>query len=479
MSTLLQHPWRVAVGLFVLALIRSTIIALVLPPSYGADGSGYLAYIEAFRDYDNFPEANWIIRGTTPVYPLFAYTVTLFGQTSGYMLALIQIILGATLGPDIYGALRRLHGEGALITGVLIALDPQTGLLFQHVATEALYIILLGLGFAGFWWLAQTEKTRPTTILLFGIFLGLGAFARPVGAFLIVPYVVFWIILTRSAWQAVWLSAGYGILVTGLVLLNIWRFDVVGTHNNSGLYLGTRLFGVGQLYDREHGPASERLFQRAMTCEINLSNRGQDESLQTAQDLRLCLYFTHDMSLDDISALYSQVYSEATRARPLAFAQTMVIQLGHFFIGPSDPYDYPNAQAYVTDCGRDDTSLYRDEWFSPNHFFCPAPSWLPRLPMGEMLFWALFLFNAFATAIYFVSAAFFAPRWVPSARWMMLMALGLFSYHAVVTAVAGTVLARYITVTNVYTLIACGFTWGEAWRWYQARTQVASEKQLR
>jgi 4-amino-4-deoxy-L-arabinose transferase-like glycosyltransferase len=405
------------------------------------------------------PEDFWDIRGTTPVYPLFAYTTYWLAGESGYGVVVAQIILLALVAPAIYIALYRASPLAALLSGLLLALDPQTGLLAQQIATEGLYIPLLGLGLAGL--LYQYQRLSPAWIIYtLGLLLGVGALTRPVGVFLIVPYAVFYLLLSRSPKRMLFLILGYLTILLALAGLNSWRFDYFAPYNTGGFYLATRLFGVGDLYDHRNGPQSERLYYLAGYCYLDLDQN--DENLVVTRYLRQCLYYRHQMTFDEISQLYQAVYSEATQAQPSAFAVTMGQQLARYVWQSSDPSDLAGARALQADCTSDP-----EQWYSPSAVFCPtSPMPLARLQTG--LFIVILAFSLLTRVLNFGLAGLVIGQQPPLIRWAWLCCLGLFAYHAVVTAAAGTILSRYITVTNPYTLIVLGIGLAGCLNWLRA-----------
>jgi 4-amino-4-deoxy-L-arabinose transferase-like glycosyltransferase len=457
-------PPRIALALLGLALLRSLILALVIQPSYGADGLGYLRYIDTFIDPSD-RESLWYIRGTTPVYPGFAYAAYLFGWGSGYTIVLAQVILGGLVAPFLYLALRPIQAQTALLSGILIAIDPQTGLLFQHIATEALYITLLGWGMAAFFWAIQRELSWKLALGL-GLLLGIGSLTRPVGLLLIVPYAFFHLLMTRSVKRTVALAMGYGVVIVALSFINLWRFDFFATSNTNGLYLGTRIFGTGGLYDRTQGEYSEKLFRLAVEpvpyCEIHLTDN-PDPDLAMPQYLRLCLYYGHGMTLDEISRLYQGVYGESLRARPERFIRSTAAQLGEYLWTSSDPYDLEGAQAQVTLCDKPATS---DAWYEDQQMFCPGTP-TPLKSLEGMVFTGMLGFSLVTRAVNFLLAGILFFRSRRLVRWVFLFCLGMYTYHAVITAVAGTILGRYITVTNPYLLVTFAFVITGFGEWYR------------
>jgi 4-amino-4-deoxy-L-arabinose transferase-like glycosyltransferase len=439
--------------LFALALARSLVIALIISPSYGPDGRGYLMFIDIMQNPAANPDDLWFIRGTTPVYPFFAYAVYLFGLGSGYTIVAAQILLAAIIAPAIYLALRGIDERGARLAGVLLAIDPQTGHLFQLVATEALYISLLALGMVALFWNVTRQKSILAALLL-GLLLGAGSFVRPVGTLLIVPYAFFYVLMTRSIKRTSALVAAYVAVFLILSTFNLWRFDFFAPNNTSGIYLATRLLGVGGLYDRENGEASEQLYQLAAECDIELSDSSDESDLEITQDLRLCLYYDHEYSLEEISNLYQRVYGEATRAKPLAFLGTMVQQAGSFMWKTSDAYDLDGARRQVTDCSG---PLTDDDWHNEQRMFCPKTP-TPLSFLGEVAFLGMLGFSLLTRVLNFALAALIFFRSKVSIRWLLLFCLAMYSYHALVTAAAGTILSRYITVTNPYMLITLAFS---------------------
>jgi hypothetical protein len=91
-----------------------------------------------------------------------------------------------------------------------------------------------------------------------------------------------------------------------------------------------------------------------------------------------------------------------------------------------------------------------------------------------MAFLGVLGFSILTRALNFVLAAMIFAGCKPSVRWLLLFCLAMYSYHALVTAAAGTILSRYITVTNPYTLITLAFSvmvvydWARDLRWFSS-----------
>jgi|GEM_PF-5735872 len=454
----------VARNLFFLALFKSFVLLLVMPVGFGADGASYLGYIDAVNNPQN-PDLLWLIRGATPIYPFFTYAFYWVGLKTGFAIVGAQIILGALVAPAIYMVLKPHHPRGALWAGILLALDPQSGYLQQLVATEGLYIPMLGLGLAAFLWAAYNDIPL-WQIFAVGFFIGIGALARPIGLFLIVPFAFFFVLMKKSLNSTAVLTLGYVALIIFVSLFNAVQFDFFAPSNNGGFYLATRLFGVGGLYDEENGDASKELFMLAQDCDIALSNAA-DVNLDITQNLRLCLYYTHELSLNEISSLYQDVYAESTNANPISFLQTMIEQLLTYISFTSDPYDLESAKDTINDC-----NLYNPEnpyaWYDGLQIFCPHPP-TPLNFAAPILFIGLLGFSIFTRFVNFVAAGVLSKRFGSTTRQILLLVFALYSYHAVVTAFAGTILARYVTVTNPYTLITIGIVSAEIYILWQTR----------
>lgn len=444
-------PRKKALCLLGLGLAKALIIALIVTPSYGADGAGYLQYVDAFVD-PTITDAFWIIRGTTPIYPFFAYSAYLFGLGSGYTIALAQIMLGGLVAPAVYLALRPFEERAALLAGLFLALDPQMGLLNQLAATDALYGTLLGLSMAAFFWNVRSVPSTQAALGL-GLLLGVSSFVRPIGMFLLAPYMFFYACLTRSLRRCAALAAGYALIFLLLSVINLWRFDFFAPNNTNGFYLATRLFGVGGLYDRANGSASEHLYELADDCGLRLTDEADAETLGISQNLRLCLFYEHAMTLDEMSRLYQQVYSEAVRTKPIAYGISIARQVVDYALQPSDAYDLAGVQKLAADC---ENAPDDGGWYESYEMFCP-PLPTPLAFLDEAAFWGMFGFNGLTRVINFLLAAVIFWRSPAAVKWLLLFCLGLYAYHALATAAAGTILSRYVTVTNTYLLVTLAF----------------------
>jgi hypothetical protein len=208
---------------------------------------------------------------------------------------------------------------------------------------------------------------------------------------------------------------------------------------------------VGGLYDRENGPHSERLYQLLLGCGFEYQESDDEgERLQWTQTIRACMYFDNGMPLEDISTFYQQIYGETLQARPFESLKVMLQQLVRYTFTASDAYDLESAHAVEPDCEDGET-----DWFTNSQIFCPKPP-TPLSFLDQPLFGGLLVFNLLTHFPNFLlgTAAFW--RSSPRVRWLLLFCLAFYAYHAVVTANAGTLLSRYVTVTNPYTLIVLG-----------------------
>jgi hypothetical protein len=240
-------------------------------------------------------------------------------------------------------------------------------------------------------------------------------------------------------------------------LFNLWQWGFFAPYSTSGIYLGTRLFGVEGLYSPDNGPESERLFYLAGRCYLQLDEGGGIPQDLIAQELRFCLSYRLGFSLEEISRSYQRAYGEASRRHPTAFLRSLAGQSLAYMWQTSDPQDLAMARGLASKCSSPPPD--GAPWYEKEALFCPkSPE--PLAFLQEPLFWAILGFGAFTRAAVFPLGAVVVwwggKNWKDwqNGAWLLLICLGLYAYHMVVTAAAGTILARYVTVTNLYLLIS-------------------------
>lgn len=431
------HKRAIASFLFVLALLRSFFLLSVAAPTYGADGAFYLHYMDSFIAGDTSLERTF---GTTPIYPLFAYFFYQLG--GGNAIVTAQILLGACAAAAVFLSLYPLHPTAAFLSGVLLAIDPQVGHILQLVATEGLYIPLLTIAIAAFFYEVHAGK-RPYTAFGLGLIIGISCLTRPVGTYLIFPYIVCYALISRSFKRTIFVAVGYLAILLVVCFINLWRFDFFGVNSTNGFYLGARLFSQEDLYQPENGEASEKLAQLAFECGFQL-----EQNFQSYEAIRRCT--DQRLSYQESSTLYQEAYFEAVQTSPQAYIRGFLNRFVQYNWRQSSAYLPNDVVSRPINCSVEGTGKY-----SLQAVFCPSPP-TPLSSLREITFTGVLGFSIFTRSFIGFGLALLL---IPATRLHSIFVFCLlgYAYHAAVTAVANDLLARYVTVTNPYTLITLAF----------------------
>lgn len=132
------NSFTMSLIIFTLGVVRSAFSFLAYAPADGADASDYYLYAAYIADVD-LPS---IVASVKPLYPLFiAFNHFFLGNFS--IIHLWHFIFSSLIALLIFIALKRYNVYLALLAAVIILGDMQLSFVFNHVATEPLYVILI------------------------------------------------------------------------------------------------------------------------------------------------------------------------------------------------------------------------------------------------------------------------------------------------------------------------------------------------
>jgi hypothetical protein len=304
--------------LLILGGVRGVILLLAYPPAHGADSMAYFAYAEHLAGHP-IP----LIAEVVP--PLYGMLIFVAYKVLGsiYWLIGLQFIMGAALAPIYYGALKRYSPTLAMIVALVILGDVQTGVVFNFISTEPLYIFLMALTFSLF--LRQMEHHRLTvTDGLAGALVALMMLTRAVGRFLILPMVVVFWLRTRSFKRTLATIAGFGmvfVLNAGLTTLLVGQVDGGSSSNYMTLNVTREQGGVRVV--PENGPNTARYLEIRDACEDKLYTCLERELGGWGEAMTLVTNFT----LETIAANW-QAYISRTWDKTLDFLSLSAQQVG-------------------------------------------------------------------------------------------------------------------------------------------------------
>jgi hypothetical protein len=288
----------------------------------------------------------------TPLYPFFLWLLNGSGYsgivqgTAGAAdftrVAVMQITLAAiAFGALIYVLLRRDRALG-VIAALLLLTDIVWGSLNRWIFTESITLSLALLSLAlAIHQLSRGVPLRWWQLLLTGIFYAITLTIRPSNVILILPILCAYIWCFRSfGWQRailqpVWLSLGFVFIIVSIMFYNLWRYDQFVFVGLTGWSSGGILYGY-QLFSPENGPASEQLHQRLIACgqpesydEINVDN-----VMVKFYERLIWVCIDHNTELEAAFRLQGQALTEAIRARPTVFLETVLRESAVSFAYP-------------------------------------------------------------------------------------------------------------------------------------------------
>lgn len=242
-----------ALRLITLACVLPTLRSDVDPDSYRslahnlAAGRGFLAEAPNGRELPNVAR--------TPVYPLFlASLIGLGGDRLGLFLV-VQCVLGAlTCVATFLIAEKWLRATLAVISGLLVAIDPNSILRCSDLRTETLFTLLLVCAV----WLMVRRSNRVWGWLASGFFWSLAALTRPIAVWIwVVALIVAF--MQRASWRnrIVYLTV---FLVGFIPLLAVWatrNHTLTGRYFVSSISTYNLMFRAGSVEAERQGQKAE------------------------------------------------------------------------------------------------------------------------------------------------------------------------------------------------------------------------------
>jgi hypothetical protein len=334
---------RYAVGILVaLGFFRVVISLLAYPPTQGADATDYYLYAAQFEGLD----APIVFELIYPLYPLLIY-ITHYALGSTYILIILQAGLSAVQGAIFYLGIRPYNPLLAFIIALMVLGDAQTGILYNFVSTEPIYMFLLNLAFCVF--VFQVKRPSDQRIqrgdIALGILLALTLLARPVGRYLIVPFVFLFLLGTRSLWRSAVVAISYGIMLVASMLFNQIIFDQFELKGGGRFMLNRPLIESG-LLDADNGTASKRILDLRDLC-LNAESRNR------------CL--VDEMgSWQAIQQLYADAYQEMLQTRGKEFAELVIDYFNEFLRQPGIQYHHELGIPSEAQCANIDAKVQRE-----------------------------------------------------------------------------------------------------------------------
>lgn len=465
--------------LFFLGLLRTAFSFLAYAPADGADGMKYHLYAA----YISGIPLNSLVSELSPLYPYFIY-LHRYVLGNFDLILVTHFLMSSLIGIIYFLALRRYHAGLAFIIALVIIGDMQTSLNFNFVATEPLYIFLIGLVFA---FSMQLRRDMPLKKVLFfailtGITVGLLAQTRTVGTFVIVPVVILAIFKTRSWQQILGVLVAYGltsVLFVGLLSLSdveqngstnqVMYFNYLNRVEALATDLPVAPDDVDAVDTSTQDSSTDELRDAIASCGDSGSSSttlidcmqeelgGQGEFTSTIQQAYV------EAILNESSTFITLMYENVTaflrmsghqlfdREGLPAEAQCNDLEARHQ--RSLDFFALLWADAEVTEAEYE--ALDTTTWDFIQQM-CPPSNTIPEI---RDLAWYISLRyrsisrpNPYLWYGLLLALICIVP-WMRKLWYPMMMAGGLLFYHAVVSAVAINVQPRYVMVTNPFKII--------------------------
>jgi hypothetical protein len=311
-------------GLLLIGVLRAIVFLIAYPPAHGADSSDYFLYASQFEGLD----APVVFQLIYPLYPLLIY-ITHYVLGSVYILILFQVVLSAVQGALFYWGLRRYSPALGFVVALMVLGDAQTGILYNFISTEPLYMFLLNLAFVVFLIQAHRSSTRRLQAgdVALGVLLAATLLARPVGRYLIVPFGSLFLLQTRSVWRTGTVGIAYGVMLAVSVLFNQVVFDSLELSGGGSFMLNRPLLRSG-LLEADNGPASAQLLAMRAAC-------GSEEKWNR------CMMLQSDGDWPAVRKLYNQAYQEMLETHRRDFAKLVFEAFTDFLRQPGQQYRGP------------------------------------------------------------------------------------------------------------------------------------------
>jgi hypothetical protein len=445
--------------LLLLGILRVVLSLLAYPPANGADSADYFLYAAQFEGLD----APIVFDLIYPLYPILIY-ITHYVLGSIYILIIFQAGLSALQGVIFYLGIRPYSPALAFIVALMVLGDMQTGILYNFVSTEPLYMFLLNLAFCVF--MVQVKRPSERRLqrgdVVLGVLLALTLLARPVGRYLIVPFGFLFLISTRSIWRSAAVAISYGVMLVLSMLFNQIIFDQFELNGGGGFMLNRPLIESG-LLDANNGTASERILELKDLC-LDAENRN------------MCL-IDEMGSWAAVQRLYAEAYQEMLRTRGDEFADLVFEYFNDFLRQPGIQYHHRLGVPSDVQCADIDTKVRREtetyleqDWIlfgasdmsyeklSPiirDVATAMCPPWPDNAQVREVVDQVAVRYRSISRPRPYLwyGAVGLLALIIPWARrylFPVLLAGAILANHAAISAMVLNVQPRYIAVTNPY-----------------------------
>ncbi|MBI3627202.1 MAG: hypothetical protein HY220_00420 [Candidatus Sungbacteria bacterium] len=352
---------------------------------------------------------------STPGYPLFLATTAVPFGTVIFAL-LIQIFLVSYAAVLFFASLKGLLPfKAAFLGGVIFAIEPWNAYSANSVLSESLFLFFLILG----WYLAKLayQNLNPRDFFFAGLSLGLAAFLRPIGLYLL-PLGALWLLILLFKkigarkmifYAGLFLVGGYLIIgawsLRNLKELGTYSFATKGPHT---LYF----YNVEQLLVFEKhisaGEADEFLYDRAKKDFPDLRSK------EELNDVKYGPYLTHE-SL----AIISQYKKD--------YLKLQILSMGTFFF--SDGY-----RLLASELGVHLGALPNITYLIFHHEFQTLFLYLKSDALTAILFFTGLVFWGLCSILAFLSFPLaFLRRDSRAAKMTILILLSIIFYFAVLT----------------------------------------------
>lgn len=463
---LFDSHWTLLV-LLILGIMRVLFFLQAYAPADGADAMDYYTYAA----YINGADVPSNVANVSPILPLFIY-LNYYVLGNFNLMIVWQMVMSAILGLLYYLGLRRYNALLAVLVALIVIGDAQTGVTFNFIATEPLYIFLLACVFS--LTLIQHQHMAKRTLqvgdILLGIMIVLLRETRTVARYIFVPLWVLFTLATRQWKRSLVIVLSF--LITSALFDTATQVTQTAQQSsiNNNMYLRP-LISQG-LLDASAGEASADLAQALETCRAN-----QDLVFMT------CLEATYG-SEDGVVTILNRAYIESVVNQPYAIYRrifegfTTFLKLsGRQYYGTPTPADVqcediparvPRLTAMMFDGYWRDLQLtdtqklaYTDivEDFALK--MCPPAGTNPTIQ--NITDYISLRYRALSRPhpYRWYASLILLVLWIPWARklWLpVFLAGGLLAYHAAISAAVFNVQPRYALVTNPFKAILLAAT---------------------
>lgn len=443
--------------LLLIGIVRALFFLAAYPPADGADAADYYLYAAYINGYDLPARA----ANVSPVYPIFIYLNTyVLGNFN--LIIVWQMVMSSLLGVLMYWGLRRYNALLAFLVALVVLGDAQMGVIFNFTSTEPLYIFLLVSAYALVIGTGKIpEKFLRWQDVLLGILLILLRETRTVARYLFVPFALVFALHTRN-WRRI------GVLLLSLALTAI-SFDVLtrtaqvsqSFSFNENMY-ARPLFTEG-LLDAANGESSAQLVALADTCRERPAEVSFIECMESQVG-----------SQQALNTLYRSAYEEAIQSNPGSLLSHSIAAFwdflrgsGHQYSGSPTPADVQCADLparlerqidhflnkewaalELTASQRETFSSVSDDFIQQ---MCP-PGWeYPQIRSMTNFISERYRSLSRPRPLLWNGALLALILLLPWARryWLpVVLAGGIWAYHAAISAAVQNVQPRYIVVTN-------------------------------